>query len=138
LGASYERDYSPILGTLNILLIAASPLGEIELKIENTVARVESLIEQLNLRRRWLRRIQVTTLLHVSLDSLKHALDQGKYHVLCFVGHGLPDKLLFDDGKGKTSVDPQTGQQQRQRGNTDFVSANTLMLHLKEQPIRLV
>lgn len=86
---------------LRILCVAAEPAGQEELKIHDELAWIE---------RAWARpwrRAKISTLGHASLDELRAALVEEKFHLLHFLGHGEYDPstgdgvLLFEDDIGQ-------------------------------------
>ncbi|HXU33508.1 MAG TPA: CHAT domain-containing protein [Thermoanaerobaculia bacterium] len=97
-GASQPLSYHR---PMRILCVAAEPKGQEELKIHDELAWIE---------RAWARpwrRAKITTLGHASLDELRTALIDEKFHLLHFLGHGEFDPgtgdgvLLFEDDSGK-------------------------------------
>lgn len=97
-GASQPLSYHR---PLRILCVAAEPAGQEELKIHDELAWIE---------RAWARpwrRAKISTLSHASLDELRTALVEEKFHLLHFLGHGEYDPstgdgvLLFEDDIGQ-------------------------------------
>ncbi|HEV7671567.1 MAG TPA: CHAT domain-containing protein [Thermoanaerobaculia bacterium] len=86
---------------LRILCVAAEPEDQEKLKIHDELAWIK---------RAWARpwrRAKISTLGHASLDELRAALVEEKFHLLHFLGHGEYDPdtgdgvLLFEDDSGQ-------------------------------------
>lgn len=92
-----KRD--PIQGTLHVLLAWASPTELEPLNLAVTAEQLKQVIEKNgNHAGLFSRRMKVTVIRHVSLDSLRKELvhNPEKYHILCFAGHGSETALYFE------------------------------------------
>ena len=120
----------PIQGTLQVLLVWASPIGLEIPKLAETTARLKQIIEQ-DVKRSGLfaRRMKVTIIAHVSLEKLRAELvrNPGKYHILCFAGHGTDTALCFESER--TGAWP---------GEAYEVSAQTFAEHINTARLSLL
>jgi hypothetical protein len=97
-GASQPLSYHR---PLRILCVAAEPEDQEELKIHDELAWIKKAWD-----RPW-RRAKISTLGHASLDELRTALVEEKFHLLHFLGHGEYDPgtgdgvLLFEGDLGQ-------------------------------------
>lgn len=97
-GASQPLSYRR---PLRILCVAAEPEDQEKLKIHEELAWIKKVWA-----RPW-RRAKISTLGHASLDELRRALVEEKFHLLHFLGHGEYDPstgngvLLFEDDIGQ-------------------------------------
>ena len=119
----------PLQGTLQVLLVWASPIGLNTLKLAETTTRLKQVIEH-DVKRSGLfaRRMKVTIIPHVSLEKLRAELVQnpGKYHILCFAGHGTDTALYFEYGMNGEST-----------GEAYEVSARTFAEHINTSRLSL-
>ncbi|MEP7287152.1 MAG: CHAT domain-containing protein [Chloroflexota bacterium] len=138
-GNKSVRQYKPIWGQLNVLLLAASPIGKTHLDISQITGQVRQLVEMQHPRWQLFSRY---VSLHVVLNATEQDLNtelsrhnllgRSKYHVLCFVGHGDENAIYLDDGHGPTV------KEVKQPGEQFPLAASDLIARLKSRDIRLV
>lgn len=125
---------APILGTLHVLLVTASPVDPELLPLKNLdemAARLKTAIERKDETHSFLpRRIEVTHLAGAGVKTLSEEISRNpsKYHIICFACHGSSEALYLENGEYEHERDPLSARDFVQMLNTDRFSVRMIYL----------